>query len=174
MAGVVDAYGRGYRYRFELARDPATGKRRFVTKGGFTSAREAKRALANAVGQADEGRLVARNDYVVADWLEEWLERAALELKPTTVGGYRRAAKKANEAFGRCRLQDLTPLMVEHLYLGMMRSGLSAKTVRHVHAFLRRAFQDPSASVYWPATRLPWPDRRRCSGSSSRCGLRNS
>ncbi len=69
--------------------------------------------------------------------MEEWLERAALEAKPTTFSGYRRPAKKANDAFGRCRMQDLTPLMVEHLYLQDDALRLSAKAVRDVHASLR-------------------------------------
>lgn len=142
MAGTVEKYGRGYRYRFELPRDPGTGKRRFMSKAGFASAREARRALATAVAQADEGRLVARNGTTVAEWLDQWLERAALDLKPTTIAGYRRAALKINASFGRSRLQDLTPLLVEQLYLKMLRAGLSPKTVRHTHSFLRHALQD--------------------------------
>ncbi len=142
MAGTVERYGKGYRYRFEIARDPASGTRRFISKGGFSSVREARRALANAVTQADEGRLVARNGYTVTEWLDQWLERAALDLKPTTVAGYRRAALKVNASFGRSRLQELTPLMAEQLYTDLLRSGLSAKTVRHTHAFLRHALQD--------------------------------
>ena len=142
MAGSIERYGKGYRYRLELPRDPATGKRRFVTKAGFTSERAARRALANAVAQADEGRLVARNGYVVSEWLAEWLDRAALDLRPTTVAGYERAAVKVNAAFGQMRLQELTPLMVERLYASLLKSGLSAKTVRHTHAFLRSALKD--------------------------------
>ncbi len=113
-----------------------------MSKEGFSSAREARRALANAVAQADEGRLVARNATTVAEWLDQWLERAALDLKPTTIAGYRRAALKINASFGRSRLQDLTRLLVEQLYLKMLRAGLSLKTVRHTHSFLRHALQD--------------------------------
>ena len=50
MRGTVERYGSGWRYRVELARDPATGHRRFSTKGGFHTERDARRELIDVDG----------------------------------------------------------------------------------------------------------------------------
>lgn len=164
MSGTVERYGKGWRYRASTGIDPATGKRRWVTKGGFATRKAATTALNAVVSDADNGMVVARSSVTVAAYLDEWIERAERDLKPTTAASYRNDIGHLKRELGSTRVQDLTPLMVERTYHQLVNSGLKAKSVRNIHAVLRRALGDaerlglivrnPAASA-----RPPTPDR---------------
>ena len=142
MAGTVERYGRGWRYRADVGIDPGTGKRRWATKGGFASQKAARTALNKVLSAADEGMVVTRSSTLLGDYLDEWMDGAESSLKQTTAFGYRRAIDKLKETLGHVRLQDLTPLGIERAYRQLIASGLAAKTVRHSHTVLRRALAD--------------------------------
>jgi integrase len=142
MRGTVERYGSGWRYRVELARDPATGRRRYTTKGGFHTERDARRALNRVLVSIDDGMHVARTKIVASDYLTDWLARARADLKPTTAAGYGHAVQTLAGAFGAVRVQDLTPLMIEDLYSELLERGFAPKTVRNIHSVLHRALAD--------------------------------
>jgi len=142
MRGTVERYGRGWRYRMELTRDPGTGRRRFLSKGGFATEREARRELHKALVGRDEGTLVARSPHRLGEYLGEWLEGASTDLKPTTAAGYRRAVAHLTALLGQVKLQELTPLAVERCYARLLKGGLAPKTVRNTHTVLHRALAD--------------------------------
>ncbi len=142
MRGTVERYGSGWRYRAELARDPATARRRYATKGGFRTEREAQQALHRLLVSVNDGAHVERSKLVVSEYLTEWLVRARVDLRPTSAASYGRSVVKLNAAFGAVRLQDLTPVMIEDCYAALLASGLAPKSVRNVHSTLRRALGD--------------------------------
>ena len=142
MRGSVERYGRGWRYRTELPRDAATGRRRFATKAGFATQGEARKALNQVLVDLESGSYVDRSTVTVREYLEEWLHRAAVGRRPTTMAAYRRGAVQLDPYVGRVRLQQLTPLMVENAYADLLATGLAPKTVRNAHTVLRRALGD--------------------------------
>ena len=142
MSGTVERYGKGWRYRASIGIDPVTGKRRWVTKGGFGTRKAASTALNAVLSDSDNGMVVTRSTVTVLDYLDEWIERAERGLKPTTAASYRNDIGHLKRHLGSVRVQDLTPLMVERAYHQLVKSGLKAKSVRNVHAVLRRALGD--------------------------------
>ena len=142
MAGTVERYGKGWRYRAQIGIDPGTGKRRWVTKGGFTTSQEATKAMHRVLVAADDGLVVKRTSLQLGDYLTDWMKRAEPNLKPTTAGGYARAIVKIGEKLGKVRLQDLAPIQIEEMYFDLVKEGLSPKTVRNTHSVLRRALAD--------------------------------
>lgn len=142
MAGTVERYGKGWRYRAQIGIDPGTGKRRWVTKGGFDTEKEATKAMHRVLVAADDGLVVKRTSLQLGDYLTDWMKRAAPNLKPTTAGGYARAIVKISEKLGKVRLQDLAPIQIEEMYFDLVKEGLSPKTVRNTHSVLRRALAD--------------------------------
>jgi len=142
MAGTVERYGKGWRYRADIGIDPGTGKRRWATKGGFATQRSARTALNKVLSAADDGMVVTRSSMLLGNYLDEWMDGAESNLKQTTANGYRRAIDKLKATLGQVRLQDLTPLGIERAYRQLIVSGLAAKTVRHSHTVLRRALAD--------------------------------
>jgi len=139
MPGTTERYGKGWRYRAQIGVDPGTGRRRWVTKGGFTSEREARKALNRVLVDAEAGLVATRSSARLGTYLLEWLDRFEVDLKPTTAAGYRRAVKKLDAQLGYVRLQELTPVMIEGTYFSMVKEGLAPKSIRNTHAVLRRA-----------------------------------
>lgn len=142
MAGTVEQYGKGWRYRAAVGVNPETGARRWVTKGGFPTKRAATSALTAVLANADKGVVVDRSPLSVGQYLDKWLDGVAGDLKPTTLGGYRQAVKRLKMTIGDVKLQELRPLTVEKAYQTLTRSGLAAKTVMNTHTVLRRALGD--------------------------------
>ncbi|MCA1735706.1 MAG: Arm DNA-binding domain-containing protein [Actinobacteria bacterium] len=77
-----------WRYEFDSL-DPATGKRRKVTKGGFRTMAEAQAAVDRIVRDQEQGRLPSR-PLKLGEWLtSEWLRAITPALEPTTALQYR-------------------------------------------------------------------------------------
>lgn len=142
MAGTVEQYGRGWRYRAAIGVNPDTGRRRWVSKGGFPTKRAATAALTAVLADADRGVVVERSPLTVSEYLDQWLDGVAGDLKPTTLGGYQQAVKRLKRTIGDVKVQDLKPLAVERAYQKLTASGLEAKTVLNTHMVLRRALAD--------------------------------
>ena len=71
-------------------------------------------------------------------YLEAWV-RDVRNIRPSTRSGYEAVvAYHLAPAIGHLRLVDLNPMHVEHL-LGQLAPTMSAKSLRNVHAVLRRA-----------------------------------
>jgi len=125
-------------------RDPATGKKRPLWKGGFRTEQEAKEARDQARVDAKKGTSVLPSRMTVAQYLDAWIEEAASQVRPTTLESYRMHLRvHLKPRIGGERLQELTPTMVQALYGVLQReAGLSASTVRRVAATLRKALND--------------------------------
>ena len=78
-------------------------------------------------------------------YLDEWLERQASQLRPTTVRSYRQVITAYLQPhLGENRLEDLDRRGLERFYVRLLTSGgrrcgpLSVRTVQYVHAVLHR------------------------------------
>lgn len=146
MRGHVRRRGSTWSFVIDVAPDPATGRRRQRTKGGFPTkkvAEEAMRAaLAEGSSAADAGgqRLGA--------YLDEWLAAVSPRLRETTASSYAVAVARIKGGLGAVRLRELTPLMIERFYADLARTGgrngtgLAPKTIRNTHVALRKALSD--------------------------------
>lgn len=73
-----------YQYRFEIA--SVDGKRKWKTKSGFTTKREAKEAAKLAQQTYEQvGQVVEPSDMSYADFLDRWLENRALDCAESTI-----------------------------------------------------------------------------------------
>ncbi len=142
MKGTIEKYGKGWRFRAEVGRDPGTGRRKFVSKGGFKTQAEARRALNKKLVEIDEGTYVERRRITLAAYLDEWFEGAEPDLRPTSAAGYRRAIVKLKATMGHRQLQELTPAAVEASYRHLRKDGLAPKTILNTHSVLRKALND--------------------------------
>jgi len=141
-------------------RDAKTGKMKSRWIGGFKTQGEARRARNDARAAADKGTAVAASKITVREYLEQWLEGYASQVKPTTYVSYKlHVDKYIVPRIGAERLQQLTPMMVGQLYAVLQKQGghdrhklkdgekpkvvpLSATTVRRVRATLHKALAD--------------------------------
>ncbi|GMU79339.1 MAG: hypothetical protein AMXMBFR46_21310 [Acidimicrobiia bacterium] len=132
----------------DVGRDPATGRRRQQTKGGFRTKKDAERALAETMRSLDEGTHVARDPQTLGEWIERWLEAMGPKVRASTLRDYRNGLQRVSDRLGSVQLQALRPLDLEELYADLLREGkrygggLAPKTVRNVHIAVRRSLAD--------------------------------
>jgi len=83
-----------------------------------------------------------------SEYFDKWLnESAKLRLAESTFENYRYLSKLyIIEKLGSSKLSDIKPFDVQKVYNSMIKSGLSARTVRYVHAILTSAF---SQALKW-------------------------
>ena len=86
-----------WEFRREVGRDPATGKRRYVSAKGRTKAGARERFDARIAEMERTGLLPGAKSPYLKDYAERWLEEYRLNVKPTT---YRtRAGWRSSAAF---------------------------------------------------------------------------
>jgi integrase len=150
--------------------DPETGLSKPKWVGGFATDDDAKEARDDARRSARRGEYVDRNAITLAEYLTEWLEVHALEVKPRTLAGYQYLVRQyIVPRIGNLRLQAIRPATLSGLYRDLLGSGgrkgapLSRRTVDYVHAVLRKAFNDAVRSEQLlpsnPAERAKRPRR---------------
>lgn len=163
--------------KFDLGRDPATGKRisRHVTFRG--TKREAQAELNRLLNRKNEGTYVDPTKMSVAEYLEHWLtvdiERRVAS--KTAVRHRQLVERQIAPRLGNVPVRNLTPVHIEAFEAELQRSGyvkgrkagqaLSAQTVLHVHRTLSQAlthavrtgvlFKNPAEQV-----KPPRPPRR--------------
>ncbi|WP_433351693.1 tyrosine-type recombinase/integrase [Microtetraspora malaysiensis] len=129
--------------------DPETGESKPKWVGGFATEDDAKAARDEARVKARRGEYVDRNTITVREYLDEWLDGHAMEIKPRTLSDYRSCIRLyVTPRIGTMRLQAVRPSTITKLYRdltttgGRNGKGLAPKTVTHLHAILRKAFRD--------------------------------
>ena len=122
------------RWRAQVSIGPRTN-RRFVTRTVPTRA-EAQLALVELQDARRAG--VATSRTTLGDYLERWVD-SARNIRPSTRTTYRAVVTyHLQPTIGSVRLAALTPSHVEEM-LARLEPRMSAKSLRNVHAVLRRA-----------------------------------
>lgn len=146
MKGSVIRRGKkSWRVKFDLGRDPLTGKRQTTYQTFRGTKREAETKLAELITAAENGVYVTPDRLTLGDYLRAWLE-APVSLSPKTVERYRQLSEQQIiPHLGGVALQKLTPAHVQEWHAELLASGgkdgrpLSARTVGHAHRVLHRA-----------------------------------
>lgn len=167
---------KGAKWAFEFAvRDPATGKRKSVSKGGFTGQREAQRALTAALAEFEvKGRQVPTEPSrtaVSTYFAEVWLPAVRHTMKPTTIENHETLHRAyVRPHIGAMALRDVTPDTLTSLYSKLSAGGgrggrpLSDMTVHHVAVHLSTMLGyavERGALRSNPATSIPKAAKRK-------------
>jgi integrase len=135
--------------KYDIERDPATGRRRVRYRTVKGAKRDAQRALREALAAVDRGQHVEPGRMTVGDWLQQWLDVSAHTVAPKTHERYAEiVAKHLVPALGAIRLAKLAPVHIQAYYAAALASGrrdgkggLSAQTVVHLDRVLSRALK---------------------------------
>lgn len=155
-----------------LGRDAVTGKKRWAYRTFRGGKREAQRALAALVAEAERGSL-ARTKATVGELLEEWFAHASPEFSPKGARETRGVLDRNILPFvGNVPLSKLGAADLDRLYRRLREKGgragrpLAPNTIRRAHGILHRALGqgvrwgwlgvNPASSATPP--RVPMPD----------------
>jgi integrase len=142
MRGSI--YKRGQSWTVVYDEPSTDGDRRQRSKGGFSTKREAQQHLTEQLARLDIGSYSAPAKLTVSAYLDgQWLPTVAGRLRPNTIATYRTITRShITPRIGGVRLQALTPGHLNGLYAALTETGLSAATVRLVHAIIGRSLRD--------------------------------
>jgi integrase len=113
--------------------DPATGRKRQISKGGYRTRREAEVALRKSISAVDAGSYTRPTSLTVRDFVEgTWLpglERG--DLRGSTVAMYRLSANRyVLPHLGGQRLRDVTPVRLKTWLDDLKAAGVGDRTVQ--------------------------------------------
>ncbi len=114
--------GKTWSYVIRVTDARGVSKPRWV--GGFATEAAAKRARDEARIAASSGGYVDRSTVTVGDYLAEWLEDHALEVKPRTRAGYAHLIETyVVPRIGATRLQAVRSADLTRLYRDLLEGG---------------------------------------------------
>jgi integrase len=118
----------------------ADGRRRYLSAKTKT---EARRALRQAMADADRGLIFDADSLKVGEYLDRWLADSVSDtVKATTFERYEQITRiHLKPTLGRVKLKALTPAHVRSLYREKLEAGSSARTVRYIHTTLHKALK---------------------------------
>lgn len=121
---------RRWQLRVPVGMDPRTGKYKTRThrfEGTYT---QAKAALRDFIEEVEGDRVLGRTDYTFESYSDRYLEQRRLrkEVAETTQNRQRCQIKAVCHHIGKVRLEQVTPSMLDDMYIAMMRGDtLSGK-----------------------------------------------
>jgi integrase len=140
--------GRSYSYVVRVT-DPVTGKSKPKWVGGFPTMKAAKEARNEARRAAGRGEYVEKSRVTVEEYVTGWLDGHAMEIKPSTLAGYREwLTRYVFPRIGPMPLQAVRSATLTAMYRdpsasgGRVGRGISSRSIEYVHAILRKAFND--------------------------------
>ena len=143
MRGTIIKRGATYSVVLDLGRDDS-GRRIRKWHSGYKTKKEAERAQVELLSRLDQGAYVEPSKLTVAAFLREhWLPGLRAQVRPGTWAEHHSKVEvHLAPAIGGVLLQRLTPSHLNAIYANLLERGLSARTVLHVHATIRRALAD--------------------------------
>jgi integrase len=141
--GTVIRRGNSISVVIDRGRGP-NGKRIRDWHSGYQTEKEAERAKVELLAALGRGGYVAPSKRPTGAFLrEDWLPGLRAQVRPGTWAEHRSKVEvHLIPAIGGVLLQRLTPGHLNSLYADLLERGLSARTVLHVHATIRRALAD--------------------------------
>jgi integrase len=143
MTGSVRRRGeRSWEIKFDLGRNPVTGKRETRYHSFKGTKREAQAALTRLTAEAQRGSYVEATTETVGAFMDRWSrDWATANVSPKTLERYNELIRnQVHPHIGSRPIQKLRPIDLNSLYAKLLRGGLAPRTVGHVHRLLHRAF----------------------------------
>jgi integrase len=149
MTGTIIKRGGSYSVIIELERDPS-GKRRREWHSGYRTKREAEEVRIRLLSSIQRGEHVEPSKLTVAAFLQDrWLPAIRTRVRPSTFASYQRNVKvHVIPALGSVPVQRLSGDLLTAAYAVWLDHGrrdgeaLSPRSVRYLHAIIRRALAD--------------------------------
>lgn len=152
--------------RYDLPRDPKTGKRRQGTETVRGTKKDAERRLREILTELDRGNYFVPSRQTLGEYLEGWLNKYALDHAASSAATARYLLRRhVIDELGGTQLADLVPYQIDQLYTRLQAERkLSSRTIQYVHVLLKAAL-DRAVSLNMlpanPAARVRPPKLRQ-------------
>jgi len=155
-AGSVKYLANGKaRIYFMMPANPITGKPPYRTSVDGDTEEQARLIMSKRIAAVSAGTYEKPNYMKLSVWLEKYTAEFMDNVKPNTKIEYQNTIKRyITPNLGRYRLFELNPSLIKGVYNKLQkksaRGGLSAKTIKNVHALLHSALDKAVFLGYIP------------------------
>lgn len=127
----------------DIGRDPATGKRKQKTKGGFRTRQEAETAAAELIYELNQGMYLQEKNVIFKDFASEWLHIYSEKnsVKPGTIRIRQHEINKLLPYFSQLKLKDITAKRYQNALNDLKEKGYADNTLDGVHRTGRMIFK---------------------------------
>ncbi|MCR1833171.1 site-specific integrase [Oceanobacillus caeni] len=135
---------RGSKWQYRISYiDQITNKRIEVSKGGFDTKTEAKKAALEHEAKLESGQEVVSKDELLSEYLLNWLKdyKEGNVRKNTYILHERNVNKHIIPYFKKIKLKQITPLHYQKFINSLADSGYSKRTVGIIHETMFNALQ---------------------------------
>lgn len=154
--GSITQRGRGiWRVRISAGFDPATGKRRYMTRTVHGTKADARRERDRMCSEIEGGLKVDAQRVTLSEFIPIWADakRTSGKIAEENLCGELAALRRAEAVIGDVPMRKVTAPMVEKVYALALAEGLSKTTVHKLHIYLKSVFR--KACDYGYALRNP-------------------
>ncbi|MGG3272578.1 tyrosine-type recombinase/integrase [Priestia aryabhattai] len=135
--------GATWSFVVDIGRDPATGKRKQKTKGGFRTKQEAESAAMELIYELNQGLYVQEKDVTFHDFAKEWLLMYSQKnnVKPGTIRIRQHEINKLLPYFSLLKLKDIKAKRYQDALNDLKEKGYADNTLDGVHRTGRMIFK---------------------------------
>lgn len=135
--------GSTWSFVIDIGRDPATGKRKQKTKGGFRTKQEAESAATELMYEINQGIFVQEKNAIFKDFASEWLLMYSEKnnVKPGTIRIRQHEIDKLLPYFSLLKLKDITAKRYQDALNDLKEKGYADNTLDGVHRTGRMIFK---------------------------------
>lgn len=142
--------GKTYSYTIDLGKDPVTGKRKQINKGGFVRKKDAEAAARKIETTIDENLYVEPSKEIFSEFIEKWFYgHYQNRIKAPTVRNRRYILEKhilKNNFFLNKEISKITTVDIDAFYNEKIKGDYSTSYIRQMHQLLNQAF---AQAVKW-------------------------
>ncbi|MYL21655.1 tyrosine-type recombinase/integrase [Halobacillus litoralis] len=134
---------RGNKWYFQIYTgvDPSTGKKKFTSKGGFKTKKEAQMAAAEVEKEVFENTYVQEQNITFQEFTLEWLKTYRDTAKISSVRNRQHNLDHLNKFFGNKKIKDITRKQYQAMLASLHNAGYAFNTLDGIHATGRMVFR---------------------------------
>ncbi|GGA40569.1 site-specific integrase [Psychrobacillus lasiicapitis] len=142
--------GKTYSYAIDVGKDPLTGKRKQINKGGFIRKKDAEAAARKIELLLDENRYIVQSKEVFSEYIQYWFENYyQTRIKQASAINLKYIIEKqliCENPFANKEIAKITTMDIDHFYNLKLKEGYGTSYIRKLHQLLRQAL---SQAVKW-------------------------
>jgi integrase len=142
--------GKTYSYAIDVGKDPFTGKRKQISKGGFIKKKDAEAAARKIELLLDENHYVVQSKENFSDYILNWFDNHySNRIKQTSATNSRYIIEKhllQMNAFANKEIAKVSTSDIDFFYNQKLKENYSTSYIRKMHQLLNQAF---SQAVKW-------------------------
>ncbi|GGC97390.1 site-specific integrase [Thalassobacillus devorans] len=124
-----------------LGRDPITGKKKFSSKGGFKTKKEAQLAAAEIEKEVYENTYVKEQDTTFQYFSLEWIKIYSESAKISSVRNRKHNLDHLNRFFGHKKIKDISRKQYQAMLTSLYKEGYAFNTLDGIHSTGRMVFK---------------------------------